>query len=1486
METVFIRFKGDERDALRAAARTDEGLKKVLATANETASAQVEAAARARRAQEALYSEYRRLAQEARRGSAEQVEANRLAAQSARKLGVEYGDAGRRVTFFGREIRSAERGAIAGSGAFRGLGRSVAFASTAFLGSVGITSLIRSSVEAAIDLERQAARTRIVFGESAPAMLRWSHTAAESMGLTRSEALKTAAGIGNMLRSLGLAPAEAARMSRSLTQLAGDMAAFNGVPVDKTLAAIRSGLAGMPRPLRQFGVFLDQTRLKAEAVRLGLLKSAVDSERVNEANTRLAIAQAKYNAALREYGPHSTQAASASLAVSAAHRALEKALEGTQGKLNAQQKALAAYSIIMQDTGRQQGFFKTHTDDAGVALHKLHAVVGNLEEELGTALLPTITHLAQHLAEWASSSEHQAEIQHDLKAAIHDVAAVLHALSEVAKTFVPIVREGTKALGGFKNTVELLLAIALARKLSGWASAIQDVGLMAGGRSGTGGAAGKVATLAAGLRGLATLGLITVAIELVIHRKWVGDKIGDIVDRALGIDPNDYGGHEPVDKTLGRPGGAHEPGKMSPSRQRLAERVIELRRKGLTDEQIKRRMMKGHGSDEGYDLLVVQAMSDADAISRSQTRSGTGTAKKQQAIVRTAQSQLGIPYSYGGPSVLGKATDCSGLAQAVMRKNGISIPRTSQEQFQTGTPVKWSDLEPGDLVFFNTHGPSPGHVGIYVGGGQMIHDPHTGDHVRYAGITAQYWRSHYVGARRYVKTAKGGAGGAAGDPGSAADSGAGGSGGGGTRPKGASGDGGLRVGTRPRAGSDPGLAIVPGKLTPEQERVANLIYATAIARGASPKVALAMVAAAYAESRLNPRARGGGLFQINAATNPKVYARFMALLREGYDPTTAAVMAMLATFIGVAKEQPGASPAHIAALAERPSKQAIQRAGYKSVDAFYAQSIGSIFGFGDAGGYGVTDRQKAGGSERQKMLTAVDFILKHLDRVLPEARERLRALATALRAGLEGAVTEQDLQRLSGRFDRLVKLFTRAAQVKLDKQAAARDLKDLMRLYNTLPDDLRAELAPKMAKLRELLSKASTPKDIERLRKSLEEMRSAVDDAMQKVRDRFDKAWGRFKDRVLELFDKGVSGRIAMNIEFGADQLSRAQAQKAVDRARGVIFEIEQAGLDEQERAVKQKAEALLVAETNYQDALLQGDRAMISRRAAELAEAQDQFAGIQTDGLNEQEQQYLDAWKRLLDAQDQLNQAQVADEQKKWEALTGEQRQGLEDMLDEIGAKLAAGKMTVAQARAQIAAEFEKYGIDINSDLSNVLGQPFQDAFVSAIDALTKALEELIKVLDGTKKKVKETGDEAAAAVPKIDAAARAAHGTGPVVDEGDAQGHALGGFIRPRPRLHPYALRHFALGGLVPGRDYGAGDTYPSMLTAGELVLTRAEQANLARQLAAGNEGGGVTWTGDVKVYGHVLTERDLRDLFRDELKRFGRLNAGDVFGGFVNR
>ncbi|PSL48518.1 cell wall-associated NlpC family hydrolase [Salsuginibacillus halophilus] len=116
-------------------------------------------------------------------------------------------------------------------------------------------------------------------------------------------------------------------------------------------------------------------------------------------------------------------------------------------------------------------------------------------------------------------------------------------------------------------------------------------------------------------------------------------------------------------------------------------------------------------------------------------------------IISAGEEQLGTPYQYGGTSTSG--FDCSGFTQHAYAQAGIDLPRTAAQQYNVGSSVSRSDLQPGDLVFFS-HGSGIGHNGIYIGGNQFMHAASSSG-VSIDSMSNTYWSPRYVGAKRVVE---------------------------------------------------------------------------------------------------------------------------------------------------------------------------------------------------------------------------------------------------------------------------------------------------------------------------------------------------------------------------------------------------------------------------------------------------------------------------------------------------------------------------------------------------------------------------------------------------------------------------------------------------------------------------------------------------------------------------------------------------------------
>jgi len=123
-------------------------------------------------------------------------------------------------------------------------------------------------------------------------------------------------------------------------------------------------------------------------------------------------------------------------------------------------------------------------------------------------------------------------------------------------------------------------------------------------------------------------------------------------------------------------------------------------------------------------------------------------------LVVNAMGFLGVPYKRGGNSAE-TGFDCSGFVLAVYEKTvGKILPRRADEQAASTQVIDKKELQPGDLVFFNTMRRAFSHVGIYVGDGKFIHSPRTGSEVRVEDMRQSYWQRRFDGARRVTAEAK------------------------------------------------------------------------------------------------------------------------------------------------------------------------------------------------------------------------------------------------------------------------------------------------------------------------------------------------------------------------------------------------------------------------------------------------------------------------------------------------------------------------------------------------------------------------------------------------------------------------------------------------------------------------------------------------------------------------------------------------------------
>ncbi len=173
--------------------------------------------------------------------------------------------------------------------------------------------------------------------------------------------------------------------------------------------------------------------------------------------------------------------------------------------------------------------------------------------------------------------------------------------------------------------------------------------------------------------------------------------------------------------------------------------AAEARRQAELERQARARLAAAAAARASARQQTLEVASDPVPGPDDATVVSEAPPAKYGGVVGIAMQYLGIPYVWGGASPSG--FDCSGLTMYVYAQVGVSLPHNAAMQYNTvGVFVSRDQLQPGDLVFFD----GLGHMGMYIGGGQFIHAPHTGDVVKISSLNDSWYAAKYVGAKRVL----------------------------------------------------------------------------------------------------------------------------------------------------------------------------------------------------------------------------------------------------------------------------------------------------------------------------------------------------------------------------------------------------------------------------------------------------------------------------------------------------------------------------------------------------------------------------------------------------------------------------------------------------------------------------------------------------------------------------------------------------------------
>lgn len=270
------------------------------------------------------------------------------------------------LSLFEKQVNGFSKGV---TGSFSGIG----LAAGAALAGAGyaVTKFLGESLSAASDLSESQSKVSAVFRDQAGQIEQWASRSALAFGQSKQQALEAAGTYGNLFQAFGLSTTAAREMSTTMVELAADLASFNNTSIDDAIEALRSGLSGETEPLKRFGIALNDSRMKAEAMALGIYDGV--------------------------------------------------------GALNAAQKAQAAYAVILSDTQIAQGDFERTSTGLANTMRIMEATVSDAKAEIGQGLLQATYNIIQAFGGSAGLS---AQIQASAK----DISGITYLIAELTGT--------------------------------------------------------------------------------------------------------------------------------------------------------------------------------------------------------------------------------------------------------------------------------------------------------------------------------------------------------------------------------------------------------------------------------------------------------------------------------------------------------------------------------------------------------------------------------------------------------------------------------------------------------------------------------------------------------------------------------------------------------------------------------------------------------------------------------------------------------------------------------------------------------------------------------------------------------------------------------------------------------------------------------------------------------------------------------------------
>lgn len=336
----------------------------------------------------------------------------------------------------------------------------------AMIAGAAIAGAGKKAFDYASDTNEALNKVEVAFGDNNKVVEDWSKSTLTNIGLAQGTALDLAATYGDMSTSMGIGTEEAAKMSTSLVDLAGDLASFKNIGIDRVNTVLNGVFTGETEALKGLGIVMTQTNLEQFAMASGALQSSVDNSKAAKNAMAREKAQDRLNKAIKKHGENSIEARDAQLKLTEAESKGEEVQQAKLDSLSQEELVRLRYNYVMSKTKNSQGDFARTSDQAANATRVFTESIKETSAKLGQGLLPIFTPLIIKATDFVKKGEEIPDMLENVGAKVEPTAKQVMKHFGQAKDYfvdeiIPTAKKVGKAIGpgiaeGAKNMFNIM----------------------------------------------------------------------------------------------------------------------------------------------------------------------------------------------------------------------------------------------------------------------------------------------------------------------------------------------------------------------------------------------------------------------------------------------------------------------------------------------------------------------------------------------------------------------------------------------------------------------------------------------------------------------------------------------------------------------------------------------------------------------------------------------------------------------------------------------------------------------------------------------------------------------------------------------------------------------------------------------------------------------------------------------------------------------